>query len=546
MDDTTNATNAYGTAHPAYGTTNPAYGANPYYTAPPAHVEWGFTGKDTVFAAVAFALGMLFWDWTLSPWYIAGVSVTAFFFTAAAVTGAYLHALGFRQNRRSVAALVVLLAGALPFALYDGTPSYLSLLFFELTVSLIWIMDTCGTSVSERLSGYILSDAVNQIFVVPFTNFAGAFTSLIQGAKQRSGSRRGLYAAIGVIVAIPVIAGVTSLLMSADRGFADVMERILETVNLETFGRYLVELLVGIPVACYIYGSAFGNGHGRYADRLTKAGADEALARAHRIPLAAVRPGLVILAALYVLFFVAMGAYLFSAFRGDLPSDYTYAEYARRGFFELCGVSAINLAVIAFVYLFAKRGAGEYPKSLRALTAAISLMTMLLVLTAASKMLLYIQMYGLTRLRVYTLWFMLLMLCVFAVVVLWHIRPFNAGRPITIAFAALVLCLFFANTDGLIAKYNVEQYEAGALKSVDTEMLTYMSDAVVPYLTKLKDAEDLRIRLGAITALRERENYADDMKGLYEPSWRGWNAQTGRLGDAEGAIGARIDRKGMD
>jgi hypothetical protein len=396
-------------------------------------------------------------------------------------------------------------------------------------------MSTCRTSVSERLSGYILSDAVNQIFVVPFMNFSGAFKALAHRRGEKSGGRRGLYAVVGVIVSIPVIVGVTSLLISADRGFADVMEHIRGILNFETFGRYLIELLIGVPVACYIYGSAFGNGHDRYADCMTKADADASLASAHRIPLAAVRPGLIILTALYVLFFVAMGAYLFSAFRGDLPSAYTYAEYARRGFFELCGVSAINLMIIAFVYLFAKRGAGEYPKSLRALTAAISSMTILLILTAASKMLLYVETYGLTRLRVYTLWFMLLMLCVFAVIALWHIRPFNAGRPIAIAFAVLTLCFFFANPDGLIAKYNVERYEAGALKSVDTQTLIYMSDAVVPYLVRLREnAEDSQVRVDARVALRERESLATYYD---EPSWRGWNLQSSALGGAEGATG---------
>jgi hypothetical protein len=312
------------------------------------------------------------------------------------------------------------------------------------------------------------------------------------------------------------------------------MGNFSNTINLETFGNYLFELLIGIPVACYIYGSVFGNAKGRYTNSITKTGADASLAVARRIPLAAVRPGLIILAVIYAVFFIAMGAYLFSAFSGGLPPSYTYAEYARRGFFELCGVSAINLAIIAFVYMFAKRGKGEYPRSLRSLTAAISTMTILLILTAMSKMLLYVDMYGLTRLRVYTLWFMLLLLCVFAVVVVWHIRPINAGKPMVIAFVLLVLCLFFTNTDGLIAKYNVERYEAGALGTVDTETLTYMSGAVDPYLIDLeKNAPDQEVRTGAAKALKIREENADAMMGEEAHSWRSWNLQSYKGGSYE-------------
>ncbi|MDR3224966.1 MAG: DUF4173 domain-containing protein [Clostridiales Family XIII bacterium] len=502
--------------------------SNPYYAASHRRREWGFAPKDTLFAVLMFVLGMLFWDWIFVSDSL-GVSVTAFFVTAVAMTGIYLRSLGFKQNSRSIPALAILLAGSLPFALYDTTDICFFLLLFDFAMALVWIMNTCGTSVSNRLSGYILPDIISQAFIVSFTNFPGPFKALAYGAKNKRGSKRGLYAFIGILLSIPVIAGVVALLMSADMGFAKVMEDIAYAINLESIGHYLVELLVGIPVACYIFGNVFGNGHGRYSDTFTKKGIDASLARMHRIPLVAIHAPLIVLTGIYILFFVAMGAYLFSAFSSDLPSAYTYAEYARRGFFELCGVAAINLAVIIFVYLFARRSAGEYPKSIRILTAVISSMTILLIATAASKMLLYVRTYGLTQLRVYTLWFMLLLVCVFAVVVIWHVRPFNAGKPIAILFAALMLCLFFGNTDGLIAKYNYEKYMAGALEEIDTESLSYLSDAAVPYLRDLaKDAPDASVQIGAKEALVLHENYE---YGIWEdtdsfPTWRSWNLQS--------------------
>jgi len=510
---------------------------NPYYVAAAAKREWGFAPKDAVFAVLMLLLGMLFWDWVLPTGEPStGVGVTAFFVTAIAMTGIYLHSLGFRQNSRSVPALAILLVGALPFALYDAIDIFFFLLLFDFAMAFIWVMNTCGTSVSDRLSGYVLSDIINQVFVVPFANFPGAFKALGYGVKNKRGGKRGLYAFIGILVSIPIIAGVISLLISADQGFAGVMDGIADTINLENIGRYLIELLVGIPVACYVFGNVFGNCHGRYTDAVTKADTGAALVRMHRIPRAAVHAPLLVLAGIYVLFFVAMGTYLFSAFSGDLPSAFTYAEYARRGFFELCGVAAINLAIIIFVYLFAKRGAGEYPKFVRALTAAISSMTLLLIATAASKMLLYVRIYGLTQLRVYTLWFMLLLVCVFAVVVVWHMKPFNAGKPIALFFAALVLCLFLGNTDGLIAKYNSEQYMAGALKEIDTEALSDMSDAVIPYLRDMaQNAPDESVRNSAKEALviqGEPEIGMWDDTSL-KPTWRSWDLQSAVIGGAK-------------
>jgi len=97
---------------------------------------------------------------------------------------------------------------------------------------------------------------------------------------------------------------------------------------------------------------------------------------------------------------------------------------------------------------------------------------------------------------------MILLLSVFVLIAIWHIRPFNAGRPIVIAFTALVLILYLVNTDGLIAKYNTEQYLSGRTDKIDTEMLAWLSDAAVPYLEQLSDAApDLSVRDAAKDAL---------------------------------------------
>ena len=49
----------------------------------------------------------------------------------------------------------------------------------------------------------------------------------------------------------------------------------------------------------------------------------------------------------------------------------TYAEYARRGFFELCTVSGINLGVIGAAHLIVKR---DKIKILKAETAALCIL----------------------------------------------------------------------------------------------------------------------------------------------------------------------------
>ncbi|MDR1816003.1 MAG: DUF4173 domain-containing protein [Clostridiales Family XIII bacterium] len=485
--------------------------------------EYTFEKGDGAFAVFMLVCGFLFWEWlwpksvpgtegqyfdynmmsgdlTVAP----GLGVSLLIYTLAAAGLVYMRVRGHRQTARSLPWLCALAAGALPFLLYQGTIGmHILLFFFEAAVFLVWLATTCGTTVGGRLSGLVFFDGLAQLFPVAFGNFTGLFRGLRDGTKEREGSRRTLTGALGILIALPVICGVVALLYAADEGFAALARSIAETLRLENLGRYLIEAAVGVPVACYLYGAFYGNTHGRRTGAITEEGIARSLAKAHRIPAAAVTAPVAVLCGFYVLFFIGMGRYLFSAFAGDLPDAYSYAEYARKGFFELCGVAAINLGVLAFTWWFAKRGQAERPKRLCAFGGILSALTILLVLTAMSKMMLYIGEYGLTRMRVHTFWFMILLLCVFAALFVWHLRAYNAGRPIVCAAVALVLALFLANTDGVVARYNVDGYLSGKCEGVDMTTLFDLSDAKYASLARLaEEAPDPAVRSLAVNYLR--------------------------------------------
>ncbi|MDR0875746.1 MAG: DUF4173 domain-containing protein [Clostridiales Family XIII bacterium] len=497
--------------------------------AKPPRTPYAFGRGDAVFAVACLALGFLFWEWNTIA---ASLSCFLFFLIAIACAFVYLHKKGIRQNAKSLAVLGVALLGDLPFLLYDRIEIHAALVLFEFAACLLWLAFSCRTTVSEKLSGFLASDLINQGFAVSFGNFFGLFGSIRVGVRSAKGGGKVLAGIVGVIVAIPVIAIVISLLVAADSGFESFAEKILEALQLERIGTYTLEFVVGLPVACYLYGAVYGNTHGRNTSLVTKEKTSRSLQVMHVIPRAAVYVPVTVLCLLYVLFFAVMAPYLFSAFGGDLPAGYTYSEYARRGFFELCGVAAINLGVLIFTYLFARRAAGEYPKPLRILTGALSVLTALLIVTAVSKMFLYIGAYGLSQLRLYTLWFMVLLLLVFVTLIVWHVRPFNAGRPIVLIAAACILVLFLTNTDGLIAKYNTENYLNGNLKTVDTEMMSQLSAASLPYLYELEaDAPDAAVRAKATRAIRNHQLNYDLQSAIYLPQYafHDWNIEAAEV-----------------
>jgi hypothetical protein len=215
---------------------------------------------------------------------------------------------------------------------------------------------------------------------------------------------------------------------------------------------------------------------------------------------------------------------LFSAFGEHLPEGFTYAEYARRGFFELCAVAGINLGILIVSHVFMKREAGEAPRILKVETLIISLFTMLLIATALSKMVMYINVLGLTQLRVYTSWFMILLLFIFVIICIRQFKKFNSAKTMLIGFVVMFMVLSYSNVDGLIAKYNIERYEAGTLKTLDIEAFYDLSDAAVPYIYDLYLKTD-----ESDTETRNRLAHVIESGRIYdETGFRSFNLQNYR------------------
>lgn len=477
---------------------------------------YNFNSKDMVVSILALGLGFLFWQWNLLSLDLAPtLGVFIFFTLVIGISYIYMRKKGVRQNRGAVAWMSITIFATSYFLIFDNTPIHFFMSFFVILSYIMWIMTLNETSITAKLNGFVLGDMLNQIFVVPFANFTAGFRALL--SKDRTHKKTVLSLIIGIAISIPLIFIILNLLAQADYGFNRLVENILEKIWEISLLDYIVNFMLGIPVALYCYGFIYGNYHKRMTDIIKYEKMNSRFTALHAIPRAAIYGPITLLNIIYIIFFIAMGSYLFSAFSGDLPASMTYAEYARKGFFELCGVATINLIVIAFSYTVTKRREGEYPIFLKLLTGMLSFLTALLVATAMSKMLMYISSYGLTQLRIFTLWFMVVIMFTFILLLIWHLRKYNLGKPLIIGCVALFLILGFSNTDGLIAKYNINAYENGSVKPLDTEMLYNLSDAVVPYVSDYYERtndEKMKSELGKIL-LAHKDNVRVDEDGSF-------------------------------
>lgn len=461
------------------------------------------TKKDFVFAIAMLVCGFLYWNLIIFTSLGAGTTIFAAVFCIAA--GIYLKPDAVKQSKRSMLCLIVLGLSAVNFSLFDnGIIKGLNLVFLS-GCAVYWICLLTGNDLDKKLSAGFIGDLINQFLLVPFHNFACLFIGVRVGAIKNKNGKHILYALIGILVFLPVLAFVINRLVVADAAFESLIGSIDLSFSANAL-KYLFEIVLGIPVACYLYGLIYGNRYKRHIGHITMESLEKNMTAFRFAPGIAVYSALSALNVIYVVFFLAQLTYLFSAFGGNIPGAMTYAEYARRGFFELCTVAGINLAVITVAHFIIKQEAGKSdgkdqetkqkaPKTLRAEFAVLCLFTMMLIATAVSKMAMYISYYGLTQLRVYTAWFMLLLFIVFIVVGLRQFKNFNGARIIIISFVIFFLALSYGNADGMIAKYNISRYSEGTLKTLDINALSTLSDGAVPYLFELyNDTEDIQIK----------------------------------------------------
>ncbi len=164
----------------------------------------------------------------------------------------------------------------------------------------------------------------------------------------------------------------------------------------------------------------------------------------------------------------------------------TYAEYARRGFFELVTVTALALPLLLFAHWLLRTDKRSHVRLFALLAGSLVGLLFVVMASALQRMRLYTEAFGLTELRLYATAFVL---WIFTVLV-WFLLTVLRNRREHFAFGILitgfvaVAVLNILNPDALIVRTNVARMEAG--RTFDAHYLTSLSaDAVPPLLASL-------------------------------------------------------------
>lgn len=429
-----------------------------------------YSVSEGVIAWVCLVLGFAFTRWVIPT----SASLSGGLFWAA--TGALAAGFARIKKLRVSAGQWVVFAIAevfctVPFFCSDRNVSLLAS-FFSFALICYFAVSVSGRGLFGR---HFVKDLLGAVFARPFGGFAcapRAAFSLFKGGKR---AKTVLYVLIGLAVAVPLSFMVLPLLISSDSGFESLMNGIFSRLP-RLDGKLFVQILFGLPIGLYIFGMIFSMSRPA-SERPENAPTYRFMPQA--VSCAAVTP----ICVFYLIYILSQLWYLTAAFGGELPEGLSFSEYARRGFFELCAVAAINLCVIIGIQAFTRRGEGDSrPMALRVYTVALCGFSLLLTVCALSKMALYIRSMGMTHLRVYTSWFMIVMAAAFVLIIIWQVREIPFWRIMFVTFTVMFGTLCFGNTDGIIARYNYNAYCSGELSDLDADVLGYCGDSGVKYI----------------------------------------------------------------
>jgi hypothetical protein len=322
-----------------------------------------------------------------------------------------------------------------------------------------------------------------------------------------------LAATRGVFLAAPLLVLFGMLFVAADAVFEELVVGIFGFDAAEVFGHLVMILLFAWITAGLLWAALIARTRKNLALRLPDV-----------LSLGIVEVGIILglLDLLFLAFVTVQVHYLFGgAERIVTTAGLTYAEYARRGFFELVTVTALALPTLLLAHWLLRAECRGGQRAFRVVAGALVALLFVVMASALQRMYLYTEEYGLTELRLYATVFMVWL----AAVLVWFLLTVIRGRRDRFAFGALVagfaviLLINVMNPDALIARNNLDRLEAG--KRFDAYYLTTLSADAAPVLfAALPEISDKRVVKE--TNLTMEEARLESFSGE-RGDWRTWN-----------------------
>jgi hypothetical protein len=214
-----------------------------------------------------------------------------------------------------------------------------------------------------------------------------------------------------------------------------------------------------------------------------------------------------------------------------------YADYARRGFFELTWVAGLLLPVLLGAQALIPPSDIRTLRYYRRLAVPLVVLLGAMMLSAGARMRLYVQYYGISTDRLYATAFMIWL----AIVFLWLAFTVLRSRPRTFAAGLVVsgflvlLALNVLDPDALVARANLSRGDAAPTGAAgkDLRYVASLGGDAVPLLVSVLTAPDIAVdsaargeRCAAAASVLRR--WTGEKGARMGGSWTQWNIARAR------------------
>lgn len=412
-------------------------------------------------------------------------------------------------ERRSAAPWLAL---ALVFACFMALRASAFLGFWNFLAVLTCLTLTALRSHLVRLPVATLFRLITGAVDTAFSTAAGSLLLLFGDVRWDSTNhhlKRSRPILIGVVLATPLALVFGTLLTAADPVFASTVAFVFDW----DFANVMSHVIVGLAVAW------LAAGYLRYLV-FQRPSATGAIPEPRSPAFGMVEIGIALgtITLLLTVFVTIQIQYLFGGER--LIQDtlgLSYAEYARRGFFEIVAAAALIVPVLLLSNWMLDTDSHINRKSFTALASALLLLVSVVMLSALKRMQLYVDAYGLTEDRLYATAFLLWI----AIVLGWLTVTVLRGKSRRFAFGMIVSGLTvlaglnLLNPSAVIARTNLGRARSGA--SLDVHHLTLLGPDAAPTI------------LAGVSSMTETDRcqvlqiMVDQPWANQRSDWRSWN-----------------------
>ncbi|MDQ8155170.1 MAG: DUF4173 domain-containing protein [Gemmatimonadota bacterium] len=432
--------------------------------------------------------------------------------------------LGDRTDRERTLLIAGTAAAALGFVLRDAEPLYAIDLLSVLCMGALTVWRGSG----RRLAQLEVLDAPKAAVLAVLTSLVGAPDVLRASGggdsdvtERAARTARTRAFAIGTALALPPLLLVMVLLGAADSIFGSFLSNAVDFLALEG-----VHHVVVIVVLAWLgMGWLLGTLAGAPVVRLPEV-------RSPRLPFASASVGLYGLVLLLTLFLGTQARVLFGgAAYLSATAGLTVAEYAREGFFQLVVVAGIVLVTLLAADWLVVR-TDETARRYRAAGTVLVGLVALLLLSAVTRMWLYVANFGLTIDRVMASSVMVWVVAAFVTFAATMLR----GRGERFAPVMLlvtvgwVAALNAANPEAMVVRANVARVVAG--HAFDATYHAKLSADALPALR----AAAAQLPAAECAALSQQLDEVWAKRAVVRSDWRTLNLPYVRALDSAGRV----------